>query len=102
MGKASRRKAIANEAYEVLIQHFTKVADIMTKSLPEHELETCREEERNDPTYLETDAVIWNYAKNRFVPNTIHLKNEAKRFAATDPVYSGKLKVCFKWLEVDR
>ena len=102
MGKASRRKAIAKEAYEVLIQHFINVADIMTRSLPEQELEAFREEERNDPTYLETDAVIWNYAEKRFVPNTMHLKNEAKRFAAMDPVYSGKLKLCFKWLEVDR
>ena len=82
MGKTSRRKAIAKEAYEELMRHFINVADIMTKILPEYELEELREEERNDPTYLETDAVIWNYAEQRFVPNTMHLKNEARRFAA--------------------
>ena len=79
------------------MERFTKVADAMTAGLPEHELEALREEERNDPTYLETDAMIWSYARRRFIPNTMHLKNEARRFAATDPQYEGKLKLNFRW-----
>jgi hypothetical protein len=76
----NQHQLIYQKAYEAIFKVANKVA--LTLNLKsESEKETIREEERQDPTYRETDLVIWSYNESQFVPNLEHIEQEAKRKA---------------------
>lgn len=81
MEETAEYKALCERIYKVIYGHIIKLANAFNTKLPEEEKEAIRQEECNDPTYLDTDAVIWSYEQSKFVPNIQHLKREAKRNA---------------------
>jgi hypothetical protein len=81
MEETAEYQALCEHIFKIILKHVQKTADNFNAKLPETEKEAIREEERNDPTYLETDSVIWCYEQGMFVPNIEHLKREAKRNA---------------------